>query len=88
MSSSSSSELPQDFEKAILKGLIKKVLKRLDSDEPLAAAEITAIHKLCTDNSVSFASIKAGEFGEVARKVAEEFPFDEAGNVVSIGGRP
>lgn len=77
-----SDQLPNDFEVQLLKKLIKKVLERLDQKEVLSAAEITAIHKLCSDNSVSFASIRKGDFGEVARKVSEEFPFDDEGRVV------
>jgi hypothetical protein len=39
------------------------------------------IRKLCSDSSVTLASIKAGDFGDVAKRVAEEFPFPEGGVV-------
>lgn len=83
---SSTDQLPEDFDKALLRGLVKKLLKMVEGDEPLSAAEITAINRVLSDNSVTFAGIRAGSFGEVARKAAEEFPFDAAGNVIAIGG--
>lgn len=83
---SSSEPLDPDFEKDLLKALVKKLKEILDSEERLSAAEITAIHKVLSDNSISFASIREGNFGKVAQKVAEEFPFDADGNVVAIGG--
>lgn len=82
------SQLPADFEVLLLRKLVTKLLARLDDPEyDMPVSEMELIRKLCADNSISFASIRAGDFGEVARKAAEEFPFDEQGNVVSFGGR-
>jgi hypothetical protein len=83
MSSSDPTDNPE-FEKELLKGLVKKLKEILDGDERLSAAEITAIHRVLSDNSISFSSIRAGSFGEVAKRVSEEFPFDADGNVVAI----
>lgn len=81
--------LPQDFEVQLLRKLVARLLTRLDDPEiDIPVAEMELIRKLCSDNSVSFASIRQGNFGEVARRVSEEFPFDGDGNVVAIGGRP
>lgn len=65
---------------SLLKGLVKELLRRLGDPEvakAMTAAEMNLIRQLCADNSVSFASIKRGDFGAVAREVAESFPFPE-----------
>jgi hypothetical protein len=76
--------MTDDYGKRLLKGLVDQLLHRLET--PAIAAEMSAsemelIRKLCSDNSVSLASIKAGDFGETAQRVAEEFPFPEGGVV-------
>lgn len=65
---------------SLLRGLVKELLRRLGDPsiaKDMTAAEMNLIRQLCADNSVSFASIKRGDFGNVARQVAEEFPFPE-----------
>jgi hypothetical protein len=58
--------------------LIKRIIINLqDTERPLPAAEQEVIRKLLGDNSVTLNSIKRGDFGEYARQVAEEFPFEE-----------
>jgi hypothetical protein len=80
--------LPQDFEVQLLRLLCARLLKRLlDPEIDIPVAEMQLIRQLCTDNSVSFASIRQGDFGKVAQKAAEEFPFDEEGKVVPIGAK-
>jgi hypothetical protein len=77
-----------DFGKQLLKGLVKELLRRLKDPEEakaLSAAEGELIRKLCSDGSVTLSSIKAGDFGQVAQRVAEEYPFPEGG-VVDMGG--
>lgn len=77
--------LPSDFEVQLLRKLVARLLRRLDDPEiDIPVAEMQLIRQLCADNSVSFASIRQGDFGKVAQKVAEEFPFDGAGNVVEL----
>lgn len=83
--------LTEDFEKSLLRGLVQELLRRVSTPataSQMTAAEMQLIRQLCQDNSISFASIKRGDFGETAKRVAEEFPFDEGGNVVSMGTRP
>lgn len=48
-----------------------------DPDRPLPAAEQEVIRKLLADNSVTLSSIQRGDFGEFAKSVAEEFPFED-----------
>ena len=70
---------------SLLKGLVKELLRRLETPsvaQDMTAAELNLIRQLCADNSVSFASIKRGDFGEVARSVAEDFPFPEGPTAV------
>lgn len=89
MSTPSSPELPQDFDTQLLKMVVVELLRRLSDPEErkaLTASDFREIRMLCESNSVSFASIRKGDFGKVAAKVAEEFPFDAGGNVVAIGG--
>lgn len=72
----------------LLRGLVNELLRRLDDPEvaaAMSASEMELIRKLCSDNTVTLASIRKGDFGATAQKVAdEEFPFPE-GNVVRIG---
>ena len=78
--------LAGDFEVRLLQGLIKRLLQRVeDPGVELSVAEMQLIRQLCESNSVSFSSIKRGDFGAVAKEVAEEFPFDDEGRVVAIG---
>ena len=76
--------LPADFETRLLQGLIKKLLATVEDPQyEIPVAEGVLIRQLCESNSVSFASIKRGDFGETAQKVAEEeFPFDDEGRKV------
>jgi hypothetical protein len=72
----------EDYGKRLLKGLVKELVRRLE--DPAQAAKLSAsegelIRKLCADNSVSLASIRRGDFGDTARRAAEEFPFPEGG---------
>lgn len=73
----------------LLKGLVNELLRRVEDVEvakSLSAAEIAQIRQLCADNSVSLASIRRGDFGDTAKRVAEEFPFQLDGGVVRIEG--
>lgn len=84
MSSSSDNIDMSDPGASLLKGLVKELLRRLgdpDTAKGMTAAEMNLVRQLCADNSVSFASIKRGDFGEVARSVAEDFPFPEGPSV-------
>jgi hypothetical protein len=76
--------LPDDPGSKLLKLLVAELLRRLEDPEiaaEMSASEFEMIRKLCADNSVSFASIKRGDFGEVAKKAAEEYPF-QGGSMV------
>jgi len=80
-----STSLPADFELQLLKKLVGKLLAHLDDPEyDMPVAEMALITKLSQDNSITFASIKRGDFGQAAQRVAEEFPFDDEGRVVPI----
>lgn len=81
--------LPTDFDSRMLKLLVAEIMRRLEDPAKAALmgpADFREIRMLCESNSVSFASIRKGDFGQVAQRVAEEFPFDGDGNVVAIGG--
>lgn len=81
-------ELSSDFEVIMLKRLVNRLLARLaDPTYDMPVSEMELIRKLCSDNSISFASIRRGDFGTVAQEVAEEFPFDDEGRVVEFKGR-
>ena len=41
----------------------------------LTAAELELIRKVLDSNSITLGQVKSGKFGEVAKSVAEEFPF-------------
>lgn len=75
--------LPPDFEKQLLEGLVKRLLQRVqDPKVEMGVSEMELIRKLSESNSISFSSIRRGDFGEVAQKAAEEeFPFDDEGRL-------
>lgn len=67
------------FGERLLKGLVTELLRRLENPEiaaALSASEMELIRKVCTDNSITLASIQRGDFGETARRAATEFPFE------------
>lgn len=71
-----SQDLPHDFEVRLLKGLVKRLLQRIEDPKvEVSVAEMTLIRQLAESNSVSFSSIKRGDFGQLAKRTAEEFPF-------------
>lgn len=84
-----SAPLPQDFEVRMMRALVKRLLQRLEDPKvEMSVTEMQLVRQLCEANAVSFASIRRGDFGETAQRVAEEeFPFDDEGRVVPIGGR-
>jgi hypothetical protein len=72
----------EDYGKRLLKGLVLELVRRLEDPErakEISASEGELIRKLCADNSVTLSSIKRGDFGETAKRAAEEFPFPEGG---------
>lgn len=72
----------QDPAIRMLRGLVKELLRRLENQEVAAmmtAAEMELIRKLLSDNSVTLASIRHGDFGKIAQSVSEDFPFDDEG---------
>lgn len=57
---------------------VKEMIRRLEEEaKDMKPADFEVIRKLLADNSVTIASVQRGDFGEMAQKVAEEFPFDE-----------
>lgn len=80
----SSSSDDTDLGPRLLRGLVTELLRRLETPETAAAmsaSEGELIRKLCTDNSVTLSSIRRGDFGETAQRVAEEFPFPDGPEV-------
>lgn len=86
-SSSTNSDPGAEAGARLLRGLVNELLRRLDDPEvarEMTASEMELIRKLCSDNTVTLASIRKGDFGKLAQKVEEEFPFPD-GNVVRLG---
>lgn len=60
----------------ILALVVAEITKRLEENPgEFKAADFEFVRKLLADNSITLASIKRGDFGSVAKKVADEFPF-------------
>lgn len=73
---SKATALGGDLGGEILQLLVKEIMRRLrEEPKELKAADFEMIRKLLSDNTVTFSSIKKGEFGEMAKAVAEDFPF-------------
>ena len=72
-----------DDGRAIMAMFTKELRRRLkEAPRDITAAEMTVILCLLADNSISLASIKQGDFGQTAQRVAENFPFDAEGRMV------
>lgn len=50
-----------------------------EESKDLKAADLEVIRKFLSDSSVTLASVQRGDFGELAKEVADEFPFPEEG---------
>lgn len=62
--------------RTIMALLVKEVITRFKNNPAaMKAADFEFLRKLSADNSITFASVKRGDFGLVAAQVAEEFPF-------------
>lgn len=54
----------------------------------MTSSELEVVRKLLGDNSVTLASIRRGDFGDIAKKVAEDFPFPEGTDAAAPIGTP
>jgi len=60
----------------IMELFIKELKRRLREDAAaLKAADFEMIRKLLADNAITIASVRAGNFGEFAQNVAENYPY-------------
>lgn len=78
MTQGASKEMPNGGNpgEQILQLFVKEITRRLvETPGELKAADFEMIRKLLSDNSITLASIKRGEFGDLAAAVAEDFPF-------------
>lgn len=48
--------------------------------EGVPAATLEVIRKVCQDNAITIASVRRGDFGQVAQAAADEFPFNDDGS--------
>lgn len=56
---------------------IAELTRRMrDTPQEMKSSDLEVVRKFMTDNSVTLASVKRGDFGEMAQRVAEEFPFE------------
>lgn len=82
-------ETPADEIMALLVQNVLKLLgARMAGEETISAAEISAIGRLLNDSSVTLSSVKRGDFGELAKSAAEEFPFPDEGPDFDAQARP
>lgn len=47
----------------------------------MPAGEMAAIIKLLSDNSVTLANIRRGDFGETLKRAEEDYPFNDGGRI-------
>lgn len=69
----------------LMQAFVKELLRRMEDPEiagSMSAAELTLINTVCRDNSVTLVSIRRGDFGNTAQRVAEEFPFPDGPQVM------
>lgn len=78
--------------KLLMAGFIKFLLRKVNAANAeraedrvdLTAAEGELVRKVLSDNSITFASVRRGDFGDFARKAAEEFPFPDEGEHLHV----
>jgi hypothetical protein len=69
---------PADPGQKMMALFINRLIKNLeDVEREMPASEQEVVRKLLADNSVTLASVQRGDFGDTARRIAEEFPFQE-----------
>ena len=73
-----------DIQRQLMEKLCLKLLDDLEDDDRRSHAVMECVRKLLSDNSVTIASVRKGDFGELAQKAAEQFPFDDQGR--PLGG--
>lgn len=76
---SSPTEMPDDIHRQLIVQLCMGLLKDLKDDDRRTPAVCECVRKLMSDNSVTLASVRKGDFGDLAKKAAEQFPFDDQG---------
>jgi hypothetical protein len=74
--------LPADPNRALIEKLVLHLLNDLDDDDKRSPSLMECARKLLNDNSVTLASVRRGDFGKLAEKAAESFPFDDQGRPV------
>lgn len=65
--------------------LLKQVTTANTEGKEVPAAVLSVIRSFLTDNAVTLAHIRRGDFGQVAATAADEFPFNDDG---SLRGAP
>lgn len=68
--------LPDDPGAALMTLLVKRALMGLKADE-VTPAFLEFCRKLAQDNAVTLSSVRRGDFGEVFKRAAEQFPFSD-----------
>lgn len=65
-----------DHGRDLMELFVAELKRRLtENAKDLSASELEVVRKLLGDNAVTLASIRRGDFGDTAKRVAEEFPF-------------
>ncbi len=63
----------------------------LENGQAMPAAELSVVRQFLSDNSITLAHVRRGDFGKVAKEAAEEFPFNadgtQRGEVVMLAKR-
>lgn len=74
-----SNTFPADPGKEIMVELVKYTIKtlRTQDGDKLTPAFLEFTRKLLNDSAITIAHVKRGDFGEVYKKAAEEYPFPE-----------
>jgi hypothetical protein len=59
--------------------LLRRITKANEENTEVAAAELAVINRFLSDQAITLASVRKGDFGPVAQVAAEEFPFNDDG---------
>jgi hypothetical protein len=76
--------LPPDPSRSLMEMLAQELILQFKNNPgTVPAAVMTVARQLLSDASITLAHVRRGDFGDVAKRVADEFPFDEDGNAIN-----
>lgn len=71
----------EDIGRDIMLKFAAHLLALLDAKGDVPSATLSVIRQFLSDQSITLAHVRKGDFGDFAKKAAEEFPFNPDGSI-------